>query len=408
MNSCRFCKSKNAIKILDLGKIPLSNNFIKQNQIIHTKKYKLEIFICSKCLLVQTKDVVNKNKIFNKDYLYHSSFSKSWLEHSKNLALNLIKKFNLNKSTQVLEIASNDGYLLNFFQKKKIPCIGIEPSASVAKIAKKKRIKTYINFFNKELANKLIKKKIIPKIIIALNVLAHTPNLTDFVRGIKVLMQKKGICVIEFPHLINLIKKFQFDTIYHEHFSYFSLHAIINIFKKNSMNVFSCRLIPTHGGSLRVYIKLKENSDYKIENNVNQILSKENKIGINRISFYNNFNKKIERIKKINKKKIEILSKNKKLIGYGAAAKSTIFCNSLKLTAKQIKFVVDKNKFKINRYIPGSNIRILDIKNVKKYKPDYILIFPWNLKNEIKKQLNFTKKWNCKFVICDPILRVVK
>ncbi len=276
------------------------------------------------------------------------------------------------------------------------------------KLQKKKVIKKYINFFKKNLAEKLIKKKITPKIIIALNVLAHTPNLIDFVRGIKVLIQKKGICVIEFPHVINLIKKFQFDTIYHEHFSYFSLHAIINIFKKNSMNVFSCRVIPTHGGSLRVYIKLKENSDYKIENNVNQILSKENKIGINRISFYNNFNKKIERIKKINKKKIDILSKNKKLIGYGAAAKSTIFCNSLKLTTKQIKFVVDKNKFKINRYIPGSNIKILDIKNVKKYKPDYILIFPWNLKNEIKKQLNFTKKWNCKFVICDPILRVLK
>jgi 2-polyprenyl-3-methyl-5-hydroxy-6-metoxy-1,4-benzoquinol methylase len=407
MNSCRFCKSKNAIKILDLGKIPLSNNFIKQNQIIHTKKYNLEIFICYKCLLVQTKDVVNKNKIFNKDYLYHSSFSKSWLEHSKNLALNLIKKFNLNKSTQVLEIASNDGYLLNFFQKKKIPCIGIEPSASVAKIAKKKRIKTYINFFNKELANKLIKKKIIPKIIIALNVLAHTPNLTDFVRGIKVLIQKKGICVIEFPHVINLIKKFQFDTIYHEHFSYFSLHAIINIFKKNSMNVFSCRLIPTHGGSLRVYIKLKENSDYKIENNVNQILSKENKIGINRISFYNNFNKKIERIKKINKKKIDILSKNKKLIGYGAAAKSTIFCNVLELNTNHIKFIVDKNKFKINRFIPGCNIPILDVKNIKKFKPDYILIFPWNLKNEIINQLKFTRKWNAKFLICNPTLRVL-
>jgi hypothetical protein len=404
---CRFCKSKKGINILDLGKTPLSNDFIKKNQITHTKKYDLKIFICSKCLLVQTKDVVNENKIFNKNYLYHSSFSKSWLEHSKNLVLNLIKEFNLNKSTQVLEIASNDGYLLNFFKKEKIPCIGIEPSSSVAKIAIKKRIKVYINFFNKKFAYKLIKKKVIPKIIIALNVLAHTRNLIDFVRGIKVLMQKKGICIIEFPHLINLTNKFQFDTIYHEHFSYFSLHAIVNIFKKNGMTVFNCREIPTHGGSLRIYIKINSNNDYKIARKVNKILSKEKKIGINRISFYKNFNKEIDRIKKINKKKIEILSKNKKLIGYGAAAKSTIFCNSLELNTNHIKFIVDKNRFKINRYIPGSNIPILDFKSIKKFKPDYILIFPWNLKNEITSQLKFTRKWGAKFLICNPTLRVL-
>lgn len=405
--SCRFCKSKKAINILDLGKIPLSNNFIKKNQISHTKKYDLKIFICSKCLLVQTKDVINKNIIFNKNYLYHSSFSKSWLEHSKNLTLNLIKEFNLNKSTQVLEIASNDGYLLNFFKKKKIPCIGIEPSASVAKIAKKKGIKTYINFFNKKFADKLIKKRITPKIIIAINVLAHTPNLNDFVRGIKVLIQKKEICVVEFPHLLNLAKKLQFDTIYHEHFSYFSLHTIIKIFKKNGMSVFYCRELPTHGGSLRIYIKTRANHDRKIDKNVNKILSKEKKVGINRISFYKNFNKEINKIKKINKNKIEILSKNKKLVGYGAAAKSTIFCNTLELNTNHIKFIVDKNKFKINRFIPGCNIPILDVKNIKKFKPDYILIFPWNLKNEIINQLKFTRKWGAKFLICNPTLRVL-
>lgn len=406
--NCRFCKSKKVINILDLGKIPLSNNFIKKNDITHAKKYDLKIFICSKCLLVQTKDIVKKNVIFNKNYLYYSSFSKSWLDHSKNLALNLIKEFNLNKSTQVLEIASNDGYLLNFFQGKKIPCIGIEPSESVAKIAKKKKIKTYINFFNKKLADKLIKKKIKPKIIIALNVIAHTPDLVDFVCGIKVLIQKKGICIIEFPHLINLLKKYQFDTIYHEHFSYFSLHAIINIFKKNDMNIFSCSSIPTHGGSLRIYVKHNANNDYKIEENVKQILSKENTAGINKISYYNNFNNKIKKICKINKKKIKTLSKNKKLIGYGAAAKSTIFCNSLDLNKNHIKFIVDKNKFKIGRYIPGSNIPIFDVKSIKKFKPDYILIFPWNLKNEIINQLKFTKKWGSKFLICDPILRIIK
>jgi hypothetical protein len=185
-------------------------------------------------------------------------------------------------------------------------------------------------------------------------------------------MQKKGICIIEFPHLINLTKKSQFDTIYHEHFSYFSLHAIVNIFKKNGMIVFNCREIPTHGGSLRIYIKINSNDDYKITRKVNEILSKEKKIGVNRISFYKNFNKAIDRIKKINKKKIEILSKNKKLIGYGAAAKSTIFCNSLELNTNHVKFIVDKNRFKINRYIPGSNIPILDFKNIYYYNMDII------------------------------------
>jgi 2-polyprenyl-3-methyl-5-hydroxy-6-metoxy-1,4-benzoquinol methylase len=406
--SCRFCKSKKAIDILNLGKIPLSNNFIKKNQITKIKKYDLKIFICPKCLLVQTKDVVNKNIIFNKNYLYHSSFSRSWLEHSKNLTLDLIKEFNLDKSTFVLEIASNDGYLLNFFKKKKIPCIGIEPSASVARIAKKKGIETYINFFNNNLAKKLIKKNLTPKIIIALNVLAHTPELVNFIKGIKILIKNNGVGIIEFPHLLNLIKKFQFDTIYHEHFSYFSLHSVINLFKKYDMDIFFCKRILTHGGSLRIYIKDVSNKYYKIKKKVYQILSVEKKMGINKLSFYKNLEKKIDRIKKKNKSKIEFLSKTKKIIGYGAAAKSTIFCNSLKLDVNHIKFVVDKNKFKLNRCIPGTQIPILDIKNIKKIKPDYILIFPWNLKKEILNQLNFTKKWNCKFIVCDPLIRVIK
>ncbi len=229
----------------------------------------------------------------------------------------------------------------------------------------------------------------------------------NFIKGIKILIQNNAIGIIEFPHLLNIIKKFQFDTIYHEHFSYFSLHAIVNIFKKNGMIVFNCKEIPTHGGSLRIYIKMNLNDEYKIARNVNEILLKEKKSGVNRLSFYKNFNKEIDRIKKINKKKIEILSKNKKLIGYGAAAKSTIFCNSLELNTNHIKFIIDKNRFKINRFIPGSNIPILNFKNIKKFKPDYILIFPWNLKNEIISQLKFTKKWGAKFLICNPTLRVL-
>ena len=385
MKGCRFCKSKKTINILDLGKIPLSNNFIKQNELIHTKKYNLEIFICSKCLLVQTRDVVNKNKIFNKDYLYYSSFSKSWLKHSKNLALDLIKEFNLNKSTQVLEIASNDGYLLNFFKKEKIPCAGIEPSASVAKIAKKKKIKTYINFFNKKFADKLIKKNIIPKIIIALNVLAHTPNLTDFVRGIKVLIQKKGICVIEFPHLLNLIKKFQFDTIYHEHFSYLSCNSVDYLATKFGLKLFKLDQLETHGGSNRYWLTRQSLDRSK---NLLQELAREKLLGLfDENSWREAEYRKQNTLVEFKTWLIDCKKRGETVFGYGAAAKASTLLNAAKVDTDLLPKICDLSAEKVGRFMPAEDFEIISFSDFIDCKPDNVIVFPWNILEEISKQI---------------------
>jgi len=406
MNVCISCKSKKILNILSFGKIPISNDFTKLANQKKMKKYKLGLNFCKSCFLVQNSMLINNKKIFNDNYLYHSSYSKSWLAHSKKLSDFCIKKFKLNSNSLVFEIASNDGYLLKYFKKKNIQTVGVEPSKSVAKVAKKKGIKTYVEFFSKNFVKKY-KKKIVPNLIIALNVMAHTPKINSFVKALSQILNKHNVCIIEVPYVLNLIKKKQIDTIYHEHYSYFSITSISNILRKFNLELFDIKLIKTHGGSLRLFVKKKNNVKFIINKKIKKFIRAEKKIGFNDEKFYKNFSVEVEKILKINEKKIKALCKNNNVIGYGAAAKATIICNLLKLDKEHIRYIIDKNIYKQSRYIPGTQIKIISDNILKKFKPDYVLIFVWNIKREIISEITRNNK-TLKFITFEPNFKIHK
>lgn len=403
---CINCKSKENKQIINFGKIPISNDFLNKKQLSNQKKFSLGIFFCQKCYLVQNIKKINNKDIFNEKYSYFSSYSKSWLSHSKKLFNFCKKKFRLNKKSLVVEIASNDGYLLNFFIKKKIPVIGIEPSKSVAYQSRKKGIKTIVDFFSSSLIKK-INNKVKPDLILGLNVMAHTPNVGDFVKSLDNLMTEKSSCILEFPYVVNLIRKVQIDTIYHEHYSYLSILSLKNILRKTNLDIYDYKKIETHGGSLRVFIKKKNKIKKSEKNKVNKILLYEKKIGLDKFSFYKNYSKRVMNILNHNKKSILKISKKNKIIGYGAAAKSTIITNILKINYTIVKFIVDNNPFKQNKFIPGTNIPIKNFNSLKINDIDYIIIFPWNIKNEIMSIIRNKTKFEGKFITFSPKIKII-
>ena len=409
MTKCRLCSSENLRVVLDFNKSPPSNSYIYSNSLNKTENYyPLRINLCKSCYLMQTEDFVNKNEMFNAEYSYFSSYSKTFINHSKKYLKYInsnLKKYFINN--EVIEIASNDGYLLQFFKKDNYSCLGIEPSKSVADFAKKKGINTKVEFFGSKLAKKL-KGKNKPSLIIANNVLAHVPDLNDFIKGLSILSRKETIISIEFPHILNLIKFHQFDTIYHEHYSYFSIKPLVKIFLNYGLEIFNIQNLNVHGGSLRLFLKKRINKKIKIDKSVSHNIKLENKYNIYNLKTYSDLQNKL------NSQKINILRfiinlklKKKKIICYGAAAKGNTIINFSGITKDIIDFVVDKNKNKIGKYLPGSEIPIVDIKNIKKIKPDYIWILPWNLKEEIIKELSFVRKWNTKFFITNPKIKLI-
>jgi 2-polyprenyl-3-methyl-5-hydroxy-6-metoxy-1,4-benzoquinol methylase len=370
--------------------------------------YPLHAFLCEECLLVQLDEFVQPNEIFS-DYAYFSSFSDSWLQHAKNYVEMIISDRKLNSNSFVIEIASNDGYLLQWFKEKGIPILGIEPAENVAEYAiHEKEIPTEIRFFGRETAELIADKYTKPHLIIGNNVLAHVPDINDFVGGLKVLLEEKGIVTIEFPHLMNLIEFNQFDTIYHEHFSYLSLITSRNIFNAHGMEIWKVEEIPTHGGSLRVYAKHSENKGLAIDNSVTQLIEKEIQFGLGEIKFYDKFRKKVEETKRnILQFLIDVKNEGKTVVGYGAPGKGNTLLNYCGISTDFIDFTVDKNPMKQNNFLPGSLIPILSPNEIEQKKPDYILILPWNLKEEIADQLSFTKEWNCQLVVPIPELKIL-
>tara|TARA_B100000787_G_C16194793_1_gene299969 strand:- start:2103 stop:3329 length:1227 start_codon:yes stop_codon:yes gene_type:complete len=401
---CRNCNKTLKNIFLDLGKCPPSNSLIKnEEEKNNEKKFQLLTYVCDNCWLVQTKDVASKKIFFNNHYPYFSSTSSSWLQHAKKYVEKISNKLRLDKKSFVIELASNDGYLLQYFKKKKIPCLGIEPSKNTSKIAKRRGIKSIDKFFSYDLAKKI---KIKPDLIIGNNVYAHVPNLNDFTKGIKALLKKDGTITLEFPHLLNLIKYSQFDTIYHEHFSYFSLLTVKNIFKKYKLKVFYVEKLNTHGGSLRVY-GCHDDDVRREGKSVKNLIIEEVKFGLNKISTFKKFNLNVIRIKREIKKFILQAKKNKKVVhAYGAAAKGSTVLNYVNITKQDIHFVYDAAKSKINKMMPGSHIKILSPDEIKIKKPDYLVILPWNIKNEIVKDFKFIKKWKGKFVTFIPKVKV--
>ena len=408
MYKCRFCNDEIKNTFIDLGITPLSNSFLKyENLKKNEKEYPLKALVCENCFLVQLPEYETPDSIFT-DYVYFSSYSKSWIEHAEKYAKMISKKMNLDTNNLVIELASNDGYLLQFFKNEKIPVIGIEPAANVAKVAQGKGIKTIIDFFGQKLAENLVRKKIQADLIIGNNVLAHVPNLNDFVKGMSVLLKSDGIINMEFPHLLQLIKYNQFDTIYHEHFSYFSLLSLKNIFENLKLEIFDVEELDIHGGSLRLYIKHLENKNIEIKNSVIEKINQEKEIGLDKISTYEKFQSYVEEKKKeVIKFLEEIKSKNKIIVGYGAPAKACTFLNVCDMSKNDLPFTVDKNTYKQGQFLPSTHIPIFNPEKIFESKPDYVLILAWNLKDEIIEQMKGIREWGGKFLVFIPKLEIV-
>jgi 2-polyprenyl-3-methyl-5-hydroxy-6-metoxy-1,4-benzoquinol methylase len=405
---CRFCNESLDLTFADLGTSPLSNSFLKKFNLNKKESiFPLHAYVCRNCFLVQLEEFKSPNKIFN-EYAYFSSYSETWVTHAKEYVNNIIHRFNFDQNNFVIEIASNDGYLLQNFQNKNIPCLGIEPAANVAEEAKKKGIKTLVKFFGTDTAKEISTNERKADLLLGNNVLAHVPNINDFIEGMKILLNSDGIITMEFPHLMQLIEKNQFDTIYHEHFSYFSFYSVIQIFKKHNLKIFDVEELTTHGGSLRIYVTHIENSTHILSNTVKNLLDKEIKFGITDMCTYTNFQENIIKIKnQLLDFVLSVKNEKKKIVCYGAAAKGNTLLNYCDIGLDYIDYVVDRSLYKQGMYLPGTHIPIKPVNEIKKTKPDYVLILPWNLQKEISEQISFIRDWGGKFVIPIPEVRIL-
>nr|MBA2563662.1 methyltransferase domain-containing protein [Chitinophagaceae bacterium] len=341
------------------------------------------------------------------EYVYFSSYSSSWLAHSKEYTEKMISRFSFDTKSMVIEVASNDGYLLQYFKENEIPVLGIEPTANTANVAIDKGIETITDFFGVRLAEELSDKSIKADLLIGNNVLAHVPNILDFVGGIRKVLKERGIVTIEFPHVMQLIKNNQFDTIYHEHFSYLSLHTVKQIFESQGLFIFDVDEINTHGGSLRIYATHSANTQQSISLNVQALLAKEYANGINKIDYYSNLQEKALKIKlQLLQFLITQKAQNKKIVAYGAAAKGNTLLNYCGVKNDLVDFVADANPHKRNKFLPASHIPVKDEIELKKAKPDFVLILPWNLRAEITAQLDYIKEWGGKFAVPIPELEI--
>ena len=406
--NCRHCKKTLKHTFLDLGFAPPSNAYLNKNDLKKQEIYfPLKVYVCKYCWLVQTEDYTNAEALFTSDYAYFSSTSTGWLNHAKNYADKIIKKLSLDKDSFVIEIASNDGYLLKNFLVKNIPCLGIEPTASTAKAAEKLGISVLRRFFGENLSRQLAYKGKKADLIIGNNVYAHVPDINDFTKGLKVILKSKGTITIEFPHIMRMIEGAQFDTIYHEHFSYLSLHTVNRIFKKSGLRIYNVEELPTHGGSLRIY-GCHNNDTRKTEKLVGRLLKEEKKQGLQKLTTYLNFKPRAEKIKNdLVEFLIKQKNKNKKVVAYGAAAKGNTLLNYAGIKKDLISCVYDAAKAKQGRFMPGSHIPILPPNQLYKSRADYILILPWNIASEVRKKNIIKKNNKTKFVITVPKLKIL-
>jgi 2-polyprenyl-3-methyl-5-hydroxy-6-metoxy-1,4-benzoquinol methylase len=406
--NCRFCKNTLTHEFVDLGFSPPSNSYLKASQLNEPETFfPLRIMVCEKCFLVQIDEFAKHDDIFNADYAYFSSFSTSWLAHAKAYTLMMIERFGFNSKSQVIEIASNDGYLLQYFKENGVPVLGIEPTANTAAAAKEKGIESVVDFFGVRLANLLVSKGTKADLLLGNNVLAHVPDINDFVGGLKILLNPDGVITFEFPHLLQLIDKNQFDTIYHEHFSYLSLIAVKQIFEYHGLTIFDVEEVATHGGSLRIFAKHAEDFEKNVSDNVVKMLNKEITFGLNDLVVYQNYQGKAEKVKNdFIKFLIEAKNKGKSVAAYGAAAKGNTLLNFAGIKKDLIQFVSDASPHKQNKYLPGVHIPVFDEQRIKETKPNYIVILPWNLKDEISEQLSYIREWESEFVVAVPQLEI--
>jgi hypothetical protein len=403
---CRNCKNLIEQEFVDLYTSPPSNSFLSSAELSKEEiYYPLNVLVCQECLLVQIDEFKKTSDIFNEDYVYFSSFSTSWLKHAERYTSEMIERFSLSEENFIVEVASNDGYLLKNFVQAGIPCLGVEPTLGTAKAAQSIGVETMVDFFGVSSARIIVEKYGKADLALGNNVLAHVPDLHDFLQGFKILLKKDGVVTFEFPHLMQLIENNQFDTIYHEHYSYLSLISVKDIFARNGLKVFDVEQIPTHGGSLRVYGCHVE-STREVVGNVDALEEIEISKGMDRLNYYQNFSKKVELIKVgVLTFLLEAKKSGEKVAAYGAAAKGNTLLNYCGIKSDLITCVADASPHKQNKFLPGSRIPVVSLDELKKFEPDYVLILPWNLKDEIHDDL-IMKGFKNKFVTFVPETKI--
>jgi len=406
---CRFCGTPLSHTFSDLGRTPLANAFLTQDALTRPEPtYPLHARVCSQCYLVQIEAVVTPEELFG-DYLYYSSYSMSWLEHNRAFTEESSRRFGLGKSSLVVEIASNDGYLLRFFKDLGIPVLGIEPARNIAAEANEAGIPTEAEFFGVAFAENLRSRGLQPDLLVGNNVLAHVPDLNDFVAGLSILLKPGGVLTMEFPHLLNLMNGVQFDTIYHEHFSYFSLLAVNRVFNTHGLTIFDVARLPTHGGSLRIYAELYDDaSSHEVTSRVAEVRRLEDQARLGDITTYERFSDTVETAKQLFRSFLDTARGDGRTVaGYGAAAKGNTLLNTVSADTELMSYVVDRNPHKQGLFLPGSHIPIYSPDRIFETKPDYVVILPWNIKDEVMSQMEAVRDWGGRFVVAIPKTRIL-
>lgn len=405
---CRFCRAPVKQTFVDLGMSPLCESFLKKSEINRMEPfYPLHARVCGECFLVQLEEYVRPEHIFT-EYAYFSSYSDSWLKHCSDYVDMITDRFGLNAESQVVELASNDGYLLQYFVKKGIPSLGVEPAANVAKVAEEKGVPTLVEFFGVQTAQEMVDAGRRADLVIGNNVLAQVPDLNDFVAGIRVLLASDGVLTLEFPHLVRLMESNQYDTIYHEHFSYFSLLTVEKILSAHGLAVFDVDELRTHGGSIRIYARHREDVSKPVTDRVGTLREQEARLGLGRLETYAAFSELVKASKRsLLELLIRLRREGKSIVGYGAPGKGNTLLNYCGIRTDFLEFTVDRNPYKHGRFLPGTHIPVYPVEKIAERRPDYILILPWNLKEEIMAQLAYTREWGAKFIVSIPTAAVL-
>ncbi|HEY1308747.1 MAG TPA: class I SAM-dependent methyltransferase [Vicinamibacterales bacterium] len=405
---CRHCAAPLHHTFVDLGMSPLCESYLRADQLNSMEPfYPLHVFVCEQCYLVQLEEYVSPAEIFT-EYAYFSSYADSWLKHVERYTDQMIARWGLGATSHVVELASNDGYLLQYFVARNVPVLGIEPAANVAKAAEAKGVPTLVKFFGRDTARELVASGQKADLIIGNNVLAQVPDINDFVAGIKILLHERGVVTMEFPHLQQLIDNNQYDTIYHEHFSYFSFLTASKIFETHGMVLFDVEELPTHGGSLRIYARHKEDGSKPIEARATALLRRELELGFDRMETYANFGEKVKATKRrLLAFLIDARNAGRTVVGYGAPGKGNTLLNYCGIRTDFLDYTVDRNPYKHGRFTPGTHIPIFPPDKIDETRPDYVLILPWNFKDEIIAQMAHIRSWGGKFVVPIPDVTIV-
>lgn len=405
--NCLFCKAPLRKTFVDLGMHPLCESYVSEEKLNEMEPfYPLHVFVCEQCFLVQLHEYVSPADIFS-EYAYFSSYADSWVQHAKRYTDMIVERLKLTARSFVIELASNDGYLLQHFVAKGIPVLGIEPAANVAEAARKKNVPTLVKFFGRQTASELVAERGRADLVLGNNVLAQVPDINDFVGGIKLLLAPHGVVTIEFPHLMKLMEENQFDTIYHEHFFYFSLMSAERIFSAHGLTLFDVEELTTHGGSLRIYGHHAEDKTCSVTQRYLELMRREKAAGFDRLDTYSIFGEKVKETKrKLLEFLIEAKRKGKTIVGYGAPGKGNTLLNYCGMRGDFIDFTVDRNTYKQGKYLPGTHIPIFSPGKIREAKPDYVLILPWNFKDEIMDQVSYIREWGGQFIVPIPEVRI--